>query len=192
VEPFVSEGDLLAVGRPLGRVKECVLIREGNFFYFSDSVLVAQAQRIFARVLAEPGDPFAVGRPCRRPVRHAWRTGDVAKIAFIGGYRYDFAASLKNRPGACWREARIQKIFRFNLSEVRSGLGKVPADTNVYPVALSRCEIIDVYPTELLVNNAARSGGGGLQIEPVIFDQLPDLVRFGLILIQRHHAMVPV
>ena len=83
---LIDERQLLAVGRPVGRVAEA-LTHRGEAPRVAATVCCANRQLVLARLVAEAGDPPAVGRPSRSTVGGARAAGDVADDAVLGGHR---------------------------------------------------------------------------------------------------------
>src|SRR5262245_10942154 len=171
IEPLVAVGDLLAVGRPDRIIVEGGRVAERDLFHLAHSVLAAEMQRIFARLIGEVGDPFAIGRPGRATLHDARRVGQVADVALFGGHGKDFAARLEDGSRAGGGEFRPRDaVADFHIA--RSHLRQIARDANVQFLRLARFQVEEIQGAELLVDNRARPRCRCLDVQPVVLEYL--------------------
>ena len=180
VQLIVVESDVLAVGRPL-RVR-IIGRMAGEFDLAGISVarLRLDVQRVLARFVGEIGNRLAVRRPRGRSFHHAGRVRQIADVALIGGHRENFAVRLKYRANAGGGNAGIANFPR-HILKTRPHFGEVGRHFDRHLVFLLRRRVVNMDLAELLVNNAARTGGGVLDILPGILDQLVHLLTGGVV-----------
>src|ERR1700730_5650918 len=97
VQSLVGVCNLLAVGRPRGSVKERWWITQVDVPDLAQTILAADFQFIFSRLIGEVCDRFAVGRPRRIAISHGGAVGQIADIAFVGGHSEYLSPRLKDR-----------------------------------------------------------------------------------------------
>ena len=74
-------------------------------------LLVADEKGVFAGLVAEIGDGFAVGRPGRLTLRARRRVGDVADVPFLHRHGDDLAAGLEDGALAAGGDVGVEDEF---------------------------------------------------------------------------------
>ena len=68
-------------------------------------------------------------------------------------------------------------------------LGRSPWRVMSTVLVLMGAEVVEMDAAELLVDDAAGAGAGGLEIEALVLDDLLDLLRFGVVAEERDGAV---
>ena len=178
VHPLVDTGDLLAIGREARRVEEGWRRAERDLRHRPEAVGGADVECVFAALVREVGDRFAVGRPRGIAVGDAGALGERTHVALLGGNRQDLAVRLEKHALAGGRERGMENVGAFELLEARTQLRQVGRDRDRNPAVLHRREIEHVKRVELVVDDRARPGRRRLNVEPVtVLDRRRDRVR---------------
>src|SRR3984893_2522973 len=100
VQSLVGVCNLLAVGRPRGFGKERRWISQADVPNLAQTILTADLQVVFPRLIAEVCDRFAVGRPRGIAISPRGAVGQIADIAFVGGHGEYLSPRLEDRARA--------------------------------------------------------------------------------------------
>src|ERR1700737_2023115 len=100
VQSLVGLCNLLAVRRPRGAVKERWWITQVDVPDLAQTILAADFQFVFSRLIGEVCNRFAVGRPRRIAICRCGAAGQIADIAFVGGHSQYLSPRLEDRARA--------------------------------------------------------------------------------------------
>jgi hypothetical protein len=171
IEPLVGVSDFLAVWRPGEAVEIGRRRAEIDFADFTQTILGAQVQRVFAGLVGEISNGFSVGRPRRAAVGDAGRIRDVANISLFSGNGENFAVRFEHGAHAGGRNRGVIDVFG-DFFEMGTNFNQVWINVDLNGLLPMSGEIIEVKRAELFVHNRAGTGVGGLNGQAVIFDYL--------------------
>ncbi len=188
IEPLIGVSDILAIRRPGQTVEVGRRSSEIDFAHFTQAVLGAQVQRVFAGLIGKISDRFSVRRPGRAAVGDAGRIRDVANIALFRGNRENFAVSFEDGANTGGRNRGVINVFR-DFFEMGADFDEVGIDMDPNRLLAMSREIEQVERAELFVDNRAGAGLGGFNGQPVIFDHLRFLLGFCVVSEERVRAI---
>ena len=170
-QALVVERDLLAVRRPERLVEERRRGAESDAAGFAGAVLGRQVQRVLAggvgQPIRQPGDGLAVRGPGRVAVGRRRGVGQVADVALLRRHGEDVARAAKTArlpPGEM-----PAAVISFATSAQRGRTpGRSPSTSDVEPLHRALRDVVETDLAEALDRDRARSGGGRLQVEPVV------------------------
>jgi hypothetical protein len=186
---LVAVCNVLGVGRPRGVVEEAGLGAEVDDCWRLEPGLVAQVELVFARGVGEIGDGFPIRTPRRIALGNGRRVGQVARVTFFGRDGKDFAMSLKDGPRTRWRERRVLNLIRSNGGEASSEGGQFAVNGDGDDLVAVGVDLEQVNGAELLIHKAARAALNRFQIEAGVGADRADLLRAGVIAIERDRAV---
>ncbi len=190
VQALVRVGDLPAVGRPAGAVEIGGRLAEVDRPHRAQPIRGTQVEGVFAGRVREPGHPLPVGRPGGVAVRDAGAAGEVPGVPLLGGHGEDLAPRLEQGPLPAGGQGRVEDLTGLHLLEVGAALRQVRREGDRHPGGLPGGEVVEVQGAELVVDDAAGSGGGRDQVEPVgVGEDLADGLRRGVVGVERDGAL---
>src|SRR6185503_15710303 len=135
------------------------------------TALVAQVQSVLSGLIGEVRNPLPIGRPRGIALHYARCSGQVARIAFLGGNGQDLTASFKDGSCAGRRQARIADARAHSLIP-GAQCDEIRGDANLDLVRLVRLQVVQRDCAELLVGDDVRPRGSRLDIQAVVSDEL--------------------
>ncbi len=191
-QPLVVERDLLAVGGPEGIIEERRRGAESDAAGFAGAVLRCQMQRVLAggvgQPIRQPGEGLAVRGPGRIAVGSRRGVGQVADVALLGWHGEDVATGGEDGALAAGRDAGGGDLLR-DVGPARPHAGQVALDLDVEPLHFALRDVVKPDLAEALDRDRARSGGGRLQVEPVVGECARHLAVGRVVAIERHRPV---
>ena len=169
IEPFIGVGNFLAVRRPGDAVEKGRRNTEIDFAHFTQAILRAQVQRVFAGLVGKVGNGFSVRRPGRGAVGDARRIRDVTNIALFRRDSENFAVGFEDSAHASGRNRGVIDVL-CDFFEMRADFDEVGFDMDLNGLLAVRGEVVQVQRAELFVDNRARAGVGGFNGQASIFE----------------------
>ena len=96
----------------------------------AQAVLIADGELVFAGLVGEIGDGFAVGRPCRIAVGNGRTARDIANVTLVGGHGENLSPGFENGPRAGRGNAEVLNALGFDFGEVRAHRFDVSGNVN--------------------------------------------------------------
>ena len=145
-------------------------------------------QRVLPAFVGKIRDPLPIRRPCRIPLGHAGRMGQVADISFFGRYRQDLAAHLKHGAHSRWRNSAVVQTLRhfFIMCPSRR---QITGNANRHLRRFAALRIEQINSAELFVDQRVRPSRQRFQVQPFVVQHLLYRLGFRVIREQAHRTV---
>ena len=145
-------------------------------------------KRIFTGFIRQICDSLAVRRPHRFALVDRGGIAQVSRVAFFSGNRDNVATRRKHRPRPVWRNIGIVQLLG-DIDEMRPHLRDIAGQTHIDGLGLTGFQIVKMQRAKLLIYDSPRPRGGGLEIQPMILDELLHLFAARVIAEERNRPV---